>query len=212
MNPNIKGLSRKQRVIKRVFDIFVSLLGLFLTLPIILLAILMATLDTRKNGLFRQIRIGLHGKPFWMFKIRSMRDMDSHLKTSVTTSRDPRITVIGKLLRRSKLDELPQLWNVLVGQMSLVGPRPDVRGFADRLSGEDRIILSVRPGIIGPGTLKYVFEEELLAKQEDPEAYNRAVIFPDKVALNRQYVTEYSFKSDLNYLLQTFVRLKYHKQ
>ena len=123
--------------------------------------------------------------------------------TTVTTDNDPRITPLGKLFRKTKIDELPQLLNVLVGDMSLVGPRPDVPGFADKLEGEDRIILSVRPGITGPATLKYRNEEEILAAQEDPERYNLEVIYPDKIKINREYVEHYSFAKDLRYILHT---------
>jgi lipopolysaccharide/colanic/teichoic acid biosynthesis glycosyltransferase len=128
---------------------------------------------------------------------------DRNVTTTVTTAVDPRVTSYGKILRKMKLDELPQLVNVLVGDMSFVGPRPDVPGFADRLTGPDRIILSVRPGITGPATLKYRNEEELLAAQPDPEMYNREVIFPDKVRINREYVEHYSFLADMKYILLT---------
>jgi lipopolysaccharide/colanic/teichoic acid biosynthesis glycosyltransferase len=123
--------------------------------------------------------------------------------TSVTTQRDPRITALGRIFRRTKLDELPQLINVLLGHMSIVGPRPDVPGFADRLRGRDRIILEVRPGITGPATLRYRDEEELLALQNDPERYNQEVLYPGKVRLNRWYVENYSFRADLCFIVRT---------
>jgi hypothetical protein len=119
---------------------------------------------------------------------------------------DPRITRIGRLLRKTKLDELPQLVHVLFGQMSFVGPRPDVPGYADKLKGEDRVILSVRPGITGPATLKYRDEEALLAAQDDPERYNNEVLWPDKVRLNRQYVQNWSFWTDIRLILKTLTR------
>jgi lipopolysaccharide/colanic/teichoic acid biosynthesis glycosyltransferase len=123
--------------------------------------------------------------------------------TTVTTAADTRITPLGRIFRRWKLDELPQLFNVLTGQMSLVGPRPDVPGFADRLKGKDRLLLTVRPGITGPATLKYRREEQLLAAVPDPESYNRDVIFPDKVAINVNYVRTWSFRKDLGYIWET---------
>ena len=126
-------------------------------------------------------------------------------ETTITASGDPRITRVGGLLRKSKLDELPQLFNILLGHMSFVGPRPDVPGYADRLEGEDRVILTVRPGITGPATLKYRNEEDLLASCDDPEKYNDQVIYPDKVRINRMYVLEYSFSKDVGYLLQTLI-------
>jgi lipopolysaccharide/colanic/teichoic acid biosynthesis glycosyltransferase len=196
------GLRWDQRVLKRCFDIVVSAIGLCLTWWIILLGILAATIDTRQNGLFMQHRIGRYGRLFTAFKLRTMRSSTS-ISTTVTVLGDPRITRLGALFRRIKLDELPQLLNVLVGQMSFVGPRPDVPGYADQLVGEDRIILAMRPGITGPATLKYRYEEEMLAACDDPAKLNREVIYPDKVRINRLYVTEYSFTKDLWYLLQT---------
>lgn len=180
----------------------VSAAGLIATGWIILLAYIGATIDTGKSGFFRQTRVGRDGRLFKTIKIRTMRDIAS-VDTTVTTADDPRITALGRLFRRTKIDELPQLINVFLGEMSFVGPRPDVPGFADELSGEDRVILSVRPGITGPATLKYRNEEELLAKQDDPEKYNREVIFPDKVKLNREYVENYRFRRDIEYILKT---------
>ena len=133
-----------------------------------------------------------------------MRD-GTAFETTVTTADDPRITSVGRLLRRTKVDELPQFMNVLLGHMSLVGPRPDVPGFADRLTGADRIILGVAPGITGPATLAYRREEDLLAAQADPERYNREVIYPDKVRLNRAYVENYTLWRDIEYLWRTVV-------
>lgn len=163
-----------------------------------------AMIDTRKNGFFIQERVGQNGKLFKVIKIRTMRE-GSTFNTVVTTSHDPRITPLGKLFRKTKIDELPQLINVLRGHMSFVGPRPDVPGFADQLAGEDRIILSIRPGITGPATLKYRNEEEILAAQPDPERYNQEVIFPDKVRINREYVENYRFWNDIKYILQTVI-------
>lgn len=131
---------------------------------------------------------------------------DTSFQTTVTTDKDPRITRLGRFLRKTKLDELPQLLHVFLGQMSFVGPRPDVPGFADRLEGKDRIILTVRPGITGPATLKYRNEEELLAGQNDFEAYNRNVIWPDKVRMNREYVENWSFWGDIELIKRTLIR------
>jgi lipopolysaccharide/colanic/teichoic acid biosynthesis glycosyltransferase len=196
------GLSLFDRFLKRSFDLFASAFGLVVTGWLIVLAYLAASLDTGKSGFFTQTRVGRQGRLFKTIKIRTMREIPS-IDTTVTTARDPRVTALGRFFRTTKIDELPQLINVLLGQMSFVGPRPDVPGFADALEGEDRIILSVRPGITGPATLKYRNEEELLAGQADPERYNREVIFPDKVRLNRDYVLQYSFRKDLGYLFRT---------
>ncbi len=121
----------------------------------------------------------------------------------VTTSNDRRITKSGAFFRRTKIDELPQLFNVLIGDMSFVGPRPDVPGYADRLEGEARAILELRPGITGPASLKYKNEEEILAQQKDPKMYNDTVIWPDKVAINLEYIQNWSFKKDMEYIFQT---------
>jgi lipopolysaccharide/colanic/teichoic acid biosynthesis glycosyltransferase len=133
-----------------------------------------------------------------------MRDVPG-MDTTVTTGTDRRITRLGRLWRKTKIDELPQLINVLKGDMSFVGPRPDVPGYADRLEGEDRIVLSVRPGITGPATLKYRNEENLLAEQENPRQYNDEVLWPDKVRLNREYVRNWSFGTDFRYIWKTIV-------
>jgi lipopolysaccharide/colanic/teichoic acid biosynthesis glycosyltransferase len=162
----------------------------------------MATFDTGRNGFFVQRRVGRNGVCFSLIKLRTMRSARSG-GTTVTTAADTRITPLGRIFRRWKLDELPQLFNVLTGQMSLVGPRPGVPGFADRLKGKDRLLLTVRPGITGPATLKYRREEQLLAAVPDPESYNRDVIFPDKVAINVNYVRTWSFRKDLGYIWET---------
>ncbi|MDI5985632.1 sugar transferase [Halomonas sp. M4R5S39] len=197
---NAAGLSLGQRSLKRAFDLILALLLLVPLLPVILMGAWVAARDTGTSGFFIQERIGRGGRPFRVVKLRTMH---SEGGSTVTTLGDPRITPLGRRLRHWKVDELPQLFNVLVGQMSFVGPRPDVPGFADVLSGEERVILSVRPGITGPATLKYRDEELLLAGEEDPERYNREVIFPDKVRLNCEYVMHWSFAGDLRYLWRT---------
>lgn len=179
-----------------------ALLLLLLLWPVMLIAFVAASLDTRQNGFFVQQRVGRYGKLFPIVKLRTMRTI-AGMTTTVTQAHDPRITRLGQLWRRSKIDELPQLFNVLLGQMSFVGPRPDVPGFADELQGEDRIILSIRPGITGPATLAFRDEQELLARQANPERYNLEVIFPQKVALNRAYVENYSFWRDMEYIWLT---------
>jgi lipopolysaccharide/colanic/teichoic acid biosynthesis glycosyltransferase len=175
------------------------------------LAWIAATLSTRQNGLFTQLRIGRHGVPFRVLKIRTMRALPG-VTTTATATTDPRITTIGRWLRKLKLDELPQLFQVFVGQMSFVGPRPDVSGFADRLAGEDRAILTLRPGLTGPATLAFRDEEDLLAAQDDPERYNREVIYPAKVRLNRAYLEDYTLAEDLRCIIQTVFPRKTVKQ
>jgi lipopolysaccharide/colanic/teichoic acid biosynthesis glycosyltransferase len=158
----------------------------------------------RENGFFVQKRVGRFGKIFNVYKLKTMSSVCvESLSETVTTSTDVRITKLGKYLRRFKIDELPQLYNVLIGDMSFVGPRPDVPGYADLLTGDDRIVLSVRPGITGPASLKYKNEEYILSEQKNPQAYNDNVIWPDKVNINRDYITNYSFRMDLIYILKT---------
>jgi lipopolysaccharide/colanic/teichoic acid biosynthesis glycosyltransferase len=197
-----EGLSTLDHVVKRAFDLVFSSIGLLITWWIILLAYVAASIDTGKSGFFAQARVGYRGRLIKAVKIRTMRDMPDY-STNVTTDNDPRITSLGRFFRKTKIDELPQLWNVLKGEMSFVGPRPDVPGYADRLEGEDRIILSVRPGLTGPATLRFRNEEEILAAQDDPERYNSEVVFPEKVRLNRQYIERYSFWRDICYILMT---------
>jgi len=199
------GLSRAQITVKRLFDLCFSIFALLVSSWLILLAWLVASWDTRSNGFFVQERVGRHGKLFRVYKIKTMRPRRA-IGSSVTYAGDPRVTKFGRFLRRTKIDELPQLWNILVGDMSFVGPRPDVPGFADCLTGDDRVVLSVRPGITGPATLKYRNEEEILAAQADPEAYNRDVIFPDKVRINREYIENWCLVDDLRYILRTVLR------
>jgi lipopolysaccharide/colanic/teichoic acid biosynthesis glycosyltransferase len=199
-----EGLSARQRFVKRGFDLLGSATGLLLAGWLIALGYLLAAVASRRNGFFVQARVGYRGRLFPLLKLRTMRDIPG-FTTSVTTARDHRITPVGRWLRRTKMDELPQLINVLLGQMSFVGPRPDVPGFADRLEGEDRVVLSLRPGITGPATLAFRCEEELLAAQEDPERFNREVIWPEKVRLNRAYLEQWSLRGDLFYLWRTVV-------
>lgn len=196
------GLSAGQRFLKRSFDILVAVIGLVAFGWLILLGWVLASIDTRANGFFMQTRVGRYGKTFKVIKLRTMKIMPE-VTTTVTKTGDPRITKLGAIWRKTKIDELPQLINVLLGQMSLVGPRPDVPGYADRLEGADRIVLTIRPGITGPASIKYRNEEEILAQQKNPERYNREVIFVDKVRINREYMEKYSFLNDLKYIWQT---------
>lgn len=195
-------LTRRERIVKRLFDITFAVVGIVVTLPVIIIAWAVASVETRSNGLFVQKRIGQHGKPFYVWKIKTMKPV-SGMESTVTTSQDCRITKSGAFFRKTKIDELPQLFNVLFGQMSFVGPRPDVPGFADLLEGDDRIILSLRPGITGPASLKYKDEETLLSKVQDPERYNKEVIWPDKVKINKAYIRNWSLSKDVGYLIKT---------
>ena len=202
MNDHLQGLSTSSAMQKRVFDFFFSLLGLFLLWWLLLIAALLAWLDTGENGFFTQKRVGQYGKTFKVIKIRTMKSSND-VNTMVTTSNDTRITSLGRFFRRTKVDELPQLINVLLGQMSFVGPRPDVPGFADQLLDDEKIILGIKPGITGPATLTYRKEEEILAFVDDPEKYNSEVIFPDKVRINIEYINNYTLMGDVKYIVAT---------
>lgn len=189
-------------LIKHIFDYIFVLILLILLVGLIVCMIIISTLDTKDFGLFTQVRVGKNGKLFKIYKIRSMVGIQEN---SVTTT-SHRITKFGGFLRQYKLDELPQLINILKGEMSFVGPRPDIIGYADELVGEDRIILSVKPGITGPAQLKYRNEEELLSLQSNPIWYNDNVIWPDKVLINKDYVNNWSFKKDLYYIFKTILK------
>ena len=193
--------------IKYIFDRVVSLVGLLLIWPLLLVSVLMIRRSMPgAPAIFKQQRVGKDGRLFTMYKFRTM--VPHHSGSSVSVAGEDRITPLGKTLRRYKLDELPELWNILIGDMSFVGPRPDVPGYADCLEGEDREILNLRPGITGPASLKYRDEEELLAKVEDPIAYNNEVIYPDKVRLNRYYYHHYSFVMDIRMIFATVLGKK----
>ena len=191
-----------QSSLKRTFDLVFAASGLAVLWPVILVTWALARRDTGATGFFLQERVGQNGKIFKVIKLRTMYATEG---TTVTTAKDHRITPLGAKLRRWKLDELPQLWNVLKGEMSLVGPRPDVPGFLDRLQGEERAILRLRPGITGPATLKYRDEEEILARVPDPEAYNATVIWPDKVRINLAYLRDWSLAGDVRLIFRTLI-------
>lgn len=189
---------------KWLFDRVFSLIGLILLSPLfVVVAILIRVKMPDGPILFKQKRVGRYGKPFTLYKFRSM--VVDHTGSNVSVAGEARITPLGAKLRKYKLDELPQLWNVFIGDMSFVGPRPDVPGYADKLEGEESVILKLRPGITGPASLKYKNEEELLASVADPVKYNDEVIFPDKVKINMQYYYHRSFWGDIKYIAKTIV-------
>lgn len=195
-------MTKQQKIIKQTFDFLTSIILLLLLSWFIIFIIFLATLSTKRFGLFTQKRVGFKGQLFSIYKIRTMKVV-LNTKTTVTTIKDSRITQFGHFLRKYKLDELPQIFNVLKGDMSFVGPRPDVPGFADELKEEDRIILDIKPGITGPASLYFQNEEKILADQISPEKYNREIIWPKKVEINKAYIKEFSFLNDLKYLYRT---------
>ncbi len=163
-------------------------------------------------AVFTQKRVGKGGILFTMYKFRSMSA--HHSGSTVSVAGESRITPLGAKLRRYKLDELPELWNVFIGDMSFVGPRPDVPGYADKLEGDDRRVLQLRPGITGPASLKYRDEEVLLAAQANPQEFNDKVIYPDKVRINLYYLDHYSFVADIKMIIATVLgkRIEYNNE
>lgn len=191
-------------IIKSVFDRVMAFVGLLFLWPVLLVVALMIKIKMPGGPVvFKQRRVGQYGKLFTMYKFRSMTV--GHGGSSVSVAGESRITPLGAKLRKYKLDELPELWNVLIGDMSFVGPRPDVPGYADMLTGNDRRVLDLKPGITGPASLKYRNEEEILALQPDPQRYNDEVIFPDKVRINLEYLDNWSFALDIRIIIYTII-------
>lgn len=196
---------------KILFDKFFALFGLIMLSPIYLIVAILIKVKMPGPILFCQKRVGQHGRLFTVYKFRSMTvskkaetvGKSSKDATSIAAEEQSRITPLGEKLRKYKLDELPELWNVLTGDMSFVGPRPDVPGYADKLEGKDRDILKLKPGITGPASLKYRNEEELLAKVYNPKQYNDEIIYPDKVRINLYYLNHYSFMKDIQMIICT---------
>jgi len=193
-----------QNNLKFLFDMILTIIALSLVWWIILIAWIIASIETKSNGFFLQKRVGQYGKLFNVIKIKTMKEIKG-INTTITSSSDIRITKSGQFFRKTKIDELPQLINILLTDMSFVGPRPDVQGYADKLDDEDKVILSLRPGITGPASIKYKNEEEILSKQSNPKEYNDNVIWPDKVKINKEYIENYSFFKDLEYIKKTII-------
>lgn len=202
-------------VLKWLFDRIVSFIGLLFLWPIFLIVAILIKIKMPGPVFFVQNRVGKYGKIFKCHKFRSMTV--KHGGSSVSVAGDTRITPLGAKLRHYKIDELPGLWDVMIGNMSFVGPRPDVPGYADKLEGNDRIVLNLRPGITGPATLKYRLEDEMISEyvvkrqkegdtrsiQEIAEEYNDNVIYPDKVRINKYYYEHYSLVKDIQMILCT---------
>ena len=214
-------------LLKFLFDRVVSFIGLLLLWPLlIVMAILIKIKMPGGPAFFTQKRVGKNGKLFTCHKFRSMTV--KHSGSSVSVAGDSRITPLGATLRHYKIDELPGLWDVMIGNMSFVGPRPDVPGYADRLEGDNRIVLKLRPGITGPATLKYRLEDEMISEyvaqkqkegdirtaQEIAEEFNDRVIYPDKVRINKYYYEHYSFIKDIQMIFCTVLgkNMKYNNE
>lgn len=194
-------------MLKCLFDKTASFFGLLILTPLlIIIAVLIKIFMPDGPVLFSQKRVGRNGRLFTMHKFRSMTV--SHTGSSVSVAGEARITPLGAVLRRYKLDELPELWDVLIGNMSFVGPRPDVPGYADQLQGDYRRVLELKPGITGPASLKYRNEEALLATVNSPQEYNDEILYSDKVRINLYYLNHYSFKKDIQMILCTVLGKK----
>lgn len=189
-------VKKKYPLWKRLMDYGITIIAVILLLPILILLIIVTSYDTGFPGIFIQKRVGRNAVLFDIYKFRTI-----HPKTSTKSA-------IGNWMRKTKLDELPQLFNILKGDMSLIGPRPDIPGYYDKLEGEERLILQLKPGLISEAGIKYSKEEELLNMQENPLQYNDKVLFPDKVKMNLQYYYDLSFKNDILILIKTFFNLK----
>jgi lipopolysaccharide/colanic/teichoic acid biosynthesis glycosyltransferase len=188
---------------KRLFDFITALLGLVLLFPFFLVIGILIKINDKGPIIFKQKRAGRHGKLFTICKFRTMSINNGGITISVKGEK--RITSFGACLRKYKLDELPELWNVFIGEMSFVGPRPDMPEYAAKLIGEEKLIMELRPGITCPATLKYSNEEELLAYIQDPQKYNDEIIWPDKVKINLAYYYNRSFFGDIYLIFRTIL-------
>lgn len=200
-------------IAKYLFDRIMAFVGLVVLSPILFVVWILIRIKMPDGpAVFTQKRVGKGGKLFTMYKFRSMSA--HHSGSTVSVAGEIRITPLGAKLRRYKLDELPELWNVFIGDMSFVGPRPDVPGYADKLEGDDRRVLQLRPGITGPASLKYRNEEVLLAAQANPQEFNDKVIYPDKVRINLYYLDHYSFVADIKMIVATVLgkRIEYNNE
>jgi lipopolysaccharide/colanic/teichoic acid biosynthesis glycosyltransferase len=188
---------------KRALDIWAATAGLILLSPVLAIAACCIKLTSRGPVFYRQIRIGQGARPFQILKFRSMTMPTSTKDLKITVAGDSRVTPVGKFFRRYKVDELPQLWNVICGDMSLVGPRPEVPVYIEEYTPEQRSVLSARPGITDPASLAYRHEEEILACQADPEQFYRTKILPDKLARNRAYLEKITLQNDIRIIVKT---------
>ena len=190
-------------ILKRFFDLTLALSSMLLLSPVIVLVAIWIKLDSRGPVFYRQTRIGLNSRPFSIYKFRSMVVGDANGGAQITAAGDPRITKVGRLLRKTKLDELPQLINVVKGEMSFVGPRPEVQKYVELYTEEQMAVLSVRPGITGVSQVEFRDEETLLSQQQDVEAYYVQTLMQEKLARDLQYVRERTFLNDIGLILRT---------
>lgn len=190
---------------KRLFDISLSFIGLIFLTPLLLSIVILIKTESKGPAIFRQKRVGRYGKAFTIYKFRTM--VTNHKGGTVSIRGETRITKLGAKLRKYKLDEIPELWNVLKGDMTFVGPRPDVPEYVNTLTGKERLILNLRPGITSPASLKYSKEEDLLAFAPDPIRFYNEIIWPDKVRINLEYYYNRSCIGDFKIILHTMSKL-----
>jgi len=192
---------------KRWFDVVFSCLALIISLPLLIICAIAIRVESGGPALFRQIRVGRHGRHFQMLKLRSMTNVAENNGPMLTVSGDPRITRVGRLLRATKVDELPQLYNVIQGHMSLVGPRPEVPKYVATYTARQKQILNFKPGITGPASLGYIREETLLSGEKDPDMFYRQTVLPRKLELDLEYCEKANFFTDLRLLAKTILHL-----
>lgn len=192
----VKGESNrlKKNMLKRSFDIFFSFIGIIFLSPFIIFTVLIASVDTGSTGMFTQKRVGQYGKLFSIYKIRTIH------KTKNSTSK------FGSFLRKRKIDEFPQLINIFIGNMTFVGPRPDIKGYYDALTGEQKKLLKLKPGLTSEASIKYSNEEEILANVSNKKKFNDEIIFPDKVKMNLDYLERQTFLLDLQIIFKTIFK------
>lgn len=199
-------MKKINEVIKRVFDFFAALFGIILLSPILIIVSIWIKLDSAGKVLFLQKRVGKNGKEFYIYKFRTMVSDAERLGKQITVGNDSRITKVGAFLRKYKIDELPQLFNVIKGDMSLVGPRPEVPKYVALYTKEQRKVLSVRPGITDLASLKYSDENDILGKVNNPEEYYINVIMNDKLKLNLEYIEKYNLFFDISLIIKTIIK------
>ncbi len=193
-------------MLKRLFDILSSLAVLLLCLPFLIIISIIISIESRGGVIFSQVRVGKDGKEFKLYKLRSMR-VNTEKSGQLTVGADARITKTGRFIRKFKLDELPQLINIIIGDMSVVGPRPEVPKYVALYTDEQRKVLSVRPGLTDYASIQYINENEVLGESKDPEKTYIAEVMPAKLQLNLKYVEEQSFATDLKLIFKTIGRI-----
>lgn len=192
---------------KRIIDIIASTIGIILLLPLFIIIYLIIVLESRGGGFYKQVRVGKNDKDFGLLKFRTMRSGSDKKGLLTVGGRDPRITRTGYYLRKYKLDELPQLFNVLIGEMSLVGPRPEVRKYVDLYNEKQKKVLQIKPGITDYASIEFSNENDILGRAENPEKIYIEEIMPKKLELNLKYISEQSMLTDLKIILRTIIKI-----